>query len=298
MTSNNKVTVSAGTEPTIQELWQQYFWFKSKMWAPSTIRGNGRWTNHIDDCPYQQLSQSKLIRDYFFDKLTLNGCKRILRELSACCEWAIDEELIKANPFSRFPSRIRVSKELDINPFSKTEKDLIIAAFQAHSAHKRYLPFLLFLFKTGCRPSEAVGLRWKSIDLEIQNIRFCEAVVERKRKPSTKTYKSRLFPVNDSLRELLVSIKPSPIDLNLPVFRLPGGQLIDIGNFLRRAWKPILEDLGIAYRKPYNTRHTFITWCLKEGVPVTTIAQWVGSSPKIIWQHYAGLIEGFVPPEL
>ena len=282
---------------TIQELWSQYFEFKSKMWAPSTIRGNGKYSKHINDCPYKYLSQAKLIRNYFFKKLTLDGCHRTFKELAACCDWAIDEELIDENPFRRFVRQIKVPKTSDINPFSKKEKDLIVEAFENHPEHNRYLLFLSFLFKTGCRPSEAVGLRWKSIDLEIEYIRFCEAVVEGKRKNSTKTYVARMFPVNDSLRELLASIRPSPIKPDSPVFRLPGGELINIGNFLERAWKPIFETLEIAYRVPYNTRHTFITWCLKKGIPITTIAQWVGNKPQTIWANYAGIVHGYDPPD-
>jgi integrase len=33
----------------------------------------------------------------------------------------------------------------------------------------------------------------------------------------------------------------------------------DINVFVDRYWKPLLEELKIDYRRPYNTRHTYAT---------------------------------------
>ncbi|MEA5471942.1 hypothetical protein [Spirulina sp. 06S082] len=54
----------------------------------------------------------------------------------------------------------------------------------------------------------------------------------------------------------------------------------------------------VLYRPQYNTRHTFTTLCLGEGVPANTVAQWVGNSPKTIYEHYAGLVSNISVPEL
>lgn len=42
------------------------------------------------------------------------------------------------------------------------------------------------------------------------------------------------------------------------------------------------------YLPQYNTRHTFITLCLEEGIPDKDIARWVGNSRAVVNQSYAG----------
>ena len=66
--------------------------------------------------------------------------------------------------------------------------------------------------------------------------------------------------------------------------------MIDSHNFLNKYWSPVVKQLDIAYRPQYNTRHTFITLCLQAGIQVTQVAQWVGNTPKTIWEYYAGLV--------
>jgi integrase len=66
-------------------------------------------------------------------------------------------------------------------------------------------------------------------------------------------------------------------------------QFIDFHNFRNRAWRTVLEGLPtIQYRKPYQTRHTFITLALENGMTVSDVARIVGNSPEIIYKHYAG----------
>lgn len=63
-------------------------------------------------------------------------------------------------------------------------------------------------------------------------------------------------------------------------------------------WRTVLTRLGIPYRKPYQMRHTFITLCLDAGIDAKDVARWVGNSPKIIYQHYAGANRDLEVPEL
>lgn len=69
-------------------------------------------------------------------------------------------------------------------------------------------------------------------------------------------------------------------------------------NRRKRGWKAVLEILdGIEYRKFYQTRHTFITMALKNGVDVKDVAKMVGNSPEIIYRHYAGQSRELFLPE-
>ncbi len=80
--------------------------------------------------------------------------------LSACCKWAKKSGLIEADPFYGMASEIKLKKvsneEVEIDPFSREERDRIIAAFKGNRYYKRYAPLVEFLFLNGCRPSEAL----------------------------------------------------------------------------------------------------------------------------------------------
>ena len=63
-------------------------------------------------------------------------------------------------------------------------------------------------------------------------------------------------------------------------------------------WKKKLEEANLPYRKPYSTRHTFISSCLEKGIPVNDIAKWVGNSPTVIYKNYASSLIAKEVPEL
>ncbi|MBL1174623.1 tyrosine-type recombinase/integrase [Pantanalinema sp. GBBB05] len=287
-------------ELPLNVLWDRYAAYKSKTLSVTTINKDyKRIKNHIASLPTQKLADAVSIRDLLLSQLSANTAKRVLTQLKACCDWAVDSGLITKNPFDGMAQTVKTlarDEEDSINPFTRDEQEKIIAAFAKHRYYKHYTSYVRFLFMTGCRTSEAVGLTWEHIDGKLTRITFREAVVEGNRK-DTKTHKIRRFPINDSLKSLLLSIKPESCKSNSPVFQAPKGGVIDAHNFLNRAWKTVLSKLEIQYRSQYNTRHTFITNCLESGVSVVQIAKWVGNSPEIIMKHYAGIIKQVEVPE-
>jgi len=279
------------------QLWDLYSQFKELTLSVTTIQKDfKRIRNHIAKLPSQRLEDARKIRKYLLDSFPLQTVKKILMQINACCNWALGEELITTNPFADLPAVKGGKPKKPINPFTQSEKSAILLAFTRHPLWRFYTPFVKFLFHTGCRTSEAVGLCWKHIDKEVTTITFSEAVVEGRRK-DTKTHSIRKFPINQSLKVLLEEIKPKNYNPNDPVFRSQTGVTIDAHNFLNRAWKGILDSLDMEYRPQYNTRHTFITNCLEKKIPVTQVAKWVGNSPKTIWTHYAGLVNEMEVPE-
>jgi integrase len=214
--------------------------------------------------------------------------------------------LIEDNPFEDMASDIKLPKgdreETDINPFSLEERDRIILAFQENRYYRHYAPLIEFLFITGCRPSEAVAFQWKHVAIDFTVLRFEQAVVISSSgltcKPGLKTQKKRIFPINQRLAGLLRSIKPVGVSDDGKVFPSPDGKWIDVHNLSRRAWRAVLASLnGVKYRKLYQTRHTFITMALRNGVDVKDVATMVGNSPEIIYRHYAGQSRELVLPE-
>lgn len=278
------------------ELWAKYTEFKVKILSTTTIGTDYRKVrNHIASLP-QNLT-ARQVRKHLMDKLTPTAAKKIMMFINGCCQWAVEEELIEINPYQNLPTVRTPKTSKSINPFSVDERDQIIQAFEAHEFHKTYANFVKFLFFTGCRPSEAIALNWHHVTSDFKMITFAEAVVLKKRK-DTKTHTIRKFPCNQKLELLLAQIYSSKAENSDRIFSSPLGYELDGHNFQNRAWKEIMESLPITYRSSYNTRHTFITICLENEIPVTQIASWVGNSAKTIWGHYAGLIATHDVPEI
>lgn len=312
------VTPIALPQPSLAELWEKYTEFKRPSLSPSTIAKD---FVKIANCisihlPTKSLSDAVAIRDWLVASKTPNAAKRVLTQLSACCDWACKSQLICDNPFLGMAGDVKVpkgdSEDADINAFSLEERDRIIQAFKGDRYYKFYAPLIEFLFLTGCRPSEAIALQWQHIALDFSAVRFEQAVVISENglvcKKGLKTQKKRSFPANSRLAGLLASIKPENATGETKVFPSPEGSWIDIHNLTTRAWRSVLAKLdGIEYRKLYQTRHTFITAALETAVTTPDgktkmldakdVAKLVGTSPKMIYEHYAGQTRELFVPE-
>lgn len=292
---------------SLTQLWESYSTYKKPQVSQSTFAKDFKKTaNHIKGLPTDDLSNAVAIRDYIVDNLSPNAAKRLLVQLNACCNWAISSRLIEFNSFKGMARDIKLGKvnDADINPFTASEKEAIIKAFEQHKNYNYYTAFVKFLFATGCRPSEAVALQWGDIDLNKNFLTFQRSYTISedglKMKQGLKTQKKRKFPFNEghSLKLLLESIKPENPQPEKLVFPSPTGKVIDFHNFNVRAWNKILEGLpDIKYRKPYQTRHTFITLAINEAT-VSTVARLVGNSPEMIFRHYVGNTTDIFAPDV
>ncbi len=274
----------------LADLWSKYTQHKARELEATTIAKDfKRVSNHLSRCPVKTISgvpSARRVRTYLQNNATPATARKILMYIRSCCDWAVDEGLLQANPFTGLKVKGKNQKR-DPKPFTRSEMDQIITAFANHPSYRHYTPFVRFLFLTGCRTSEAVGLRWG--DVSDETITFASALVGKIRK-GTKTKVSREFPINSQLSDLLAIVRPDSPQSDQLVFLAPKGGTIDAHNFLNRAWRSVLSGLSIPYRPQYSTRATFITLCLQSGIQVTQVAKWVGNSPRTIWQHYAGLI--------
>ncbi|WP_017654270.1 tyrosine-type recombinase/integrase [Fortiea contorta] len=286
-------------QPDLLEIWLAYAEYKRPQVEETTwLKLYKRTlTNHIQSLPSHKPTDSSLICSYLLSNFSVAVTKRVLRYLSACCKWAKVQ-----NNFSELRQDIREPKRRlrNIQPFSEHERDCILEYFRQHSTH--YLPFVSFLFATGCRTGEAIGLRWANVAEDCSYVVFSESFdSDTKIRKSTKTGVSRRFPCNGQLKQLLQQLTRGELDSL--VFTNKKGRPIHNSVFVSKVWKPSLSALVkegklTSYRRLYTTRHTFISHCLEAGVPVTTIASWVGNSPEILMRHYAGVVNtGHLPPQ-
>lgn len=283
----------------LRDLWGRYTKEKSRSLSQTTIAKDfTRWSAHIEQFPSQNPADAVQIRNWLVSNCSSNTAKRCLTQLSAACEWAQKQGLIPTNPFKGMAADLKLPKAErsdtgDIDPFTHEERDRILEAFQTNRYYHHYYPLVRFLFSTGCRPSEAVALQWQHVTPDFRQISFESAITPGKkglaRKAGLKTQERRRFPANEPLRAFLASIKPEGAADEDLVFTAPGGGWIDPHNLSNRGWKAVLQSLpDIRYRKMYQTRHSFITLALDNGLVVQDVARLVGNSPECIYRFYAG----------
>lgn len=295
---------------TLKKLLWDYINTRKKTVRPGT------WNNgylvmwrHVKRSPFCHAEISTIVGQDVFDwaiqNLTPDTVARMMTQLNACYKWAIAKKLADGpSPFAGLSAKAKKLKKSngpdDINPFTAPQRDRIIKLFESEPRHSHFILYVRFCFFTGCRPSEAIALRWSDVSPDFSRVTFTTAIVAgeggRKRCDGLKTQTRREFPCNGQVQDILREAR-SQSDSEI-VFPSKTGKPIQVGDFGRDHWKPILKKAGIEYRKPYQMRHTFITLCLEAGVDAKDVAAWVGNSPQVIYQNYAGRNRGLSVPKL
>lgn len=194
---------------SLRKLWSEYVEYKRPQCKPSTMRSQYKnWTRYIQKFPIDNPYEAVTIRDWILQTIPIDSAKRLLVALNACCNWAVESKTLDRNPFLNMANQIKLPKpqrnheDSDINPFTTQERDQIIANFKASRYYSFYAPFVEFLFKTGCRPGEALGLQWKHIGRSYKSITFEQVLSHTENglrlEDGLKTQEKRRFPCNPS----------------------------------------------------------------------------------------------------
>ncbi|HEY9702243.1 MAG TPA: tyrosine-type recombinase/integrase, partial [Allocoleopsis sp.] len=198
---------------------------------------------------------------------TIGEVNLVLHKLSACCEYGIKRKLIKENSFNGVWEYLPDTPLK--NPYCFNDKEIgqILTSFLNHPDHNRYYDLVVFLLNTGCRPSEALGVKWCDLDDDFtmitfrgspqkingKGIRWSEGSKNYKkggRKPKT-----RVIPLNKTLRSSLEqrSARLTAYSEDL-IFPNTANKFIHYTNF-SGAWRSRVQSLhGFSDRIIYNCR--------------------------------------------
>lgn len=210
--------------------------------------------------------------------------------LRSCFKWAMDKSLVSSNPYLTI--KLKKIATPNIKPFSAIEITKILDGFQAIAPH--YAPFVKFLLLSGCRVSEAIGLRWQDVDFERGEVTIAQSLSKdlcgngytRIRK-ETKTGSIRVLPMSVALCSTLKAVERS----HELVFTTASGCIIDADNFRERTWANVLKAVDVPYRKIHNTRHTMISFALEQGIAPTGVAYLAGhTNTRMVLTTYAHMI--------
>lgn len=293
-------TVTGGV-PTFGEYTQ--LWLDSREIVAGTRNNyksilNMYWMPHFALRRIDHLSTTMIRQVIVSTKWTSSGVKRnCLAKLSTILLSAVRDGLIDKNPAAAIELPKRIKK--DVCPFTLDEANRIIERLYAtrHWPSQIYAAYFEFVFFTGMRLSEALALRWDAVDEDarVAHVKRTVAlgiVVER-----TKTGADRTVLLNDrALHALAFARKYAERRLegksslkSLPYIFPPSkaSEYVKQTSDIHTQWRPTLAALGIAYRRPYNCRHTYATICLMSGLNPAFIAQQLGHSVQMLLSTYA-----------
>lgn len=237
---------------------------------------------------------------------------RRLTILKSFCRWLVKKGVWNSNPLEDInPKKVKKVKEQKSKPFTESEIAAILDAFKndcfvqksSKIKHSFYHPFVYFIFKTGVRNAEAIGLRVSSIDLENKLITISEVLArslkgssasQRIRK-ETKNGKTRILPLTRDLEIILTPLTEGK-DRDELVFKSYKQLSIDDNNFQKRIFKPVLAKLGIEERVLYACRHTFGSRCIDAGMTPVMTSFLMGNNPETALRNYTHQIN--IPSEL
>jgi integrase len=157
----------------------------------------------------------------------------------------------------------------------------------------------------------------RDLDLTGRVVAVARAFSDGRLKDAKTLGSHRRVPLTQRAVDALEALPPRP-DTRL-VFLAPRDGYLNLGNFRRRHWHPALESggfvrcplsddhaakrIGREYRcqapgcearasahRIYDLRHTFASWALAANISMFELARFMGTSVKIIDQHYGHLV--------
>lgn len=284
----------------LSDVFKRFIAFKSKQLYRRSINQYQTLLNHLDKSGFGNVRITKLdvptankLIDYLSQDINPATLRARIQKLSACLSWiGIDDS---KNPFKKID--IKLQPRQPPKPFTRQEIQAILDVFDARYPH--YYNYVYFRFCIGARTGEINALTWSDVDWKNNTITISKSLSTKRQVKPTKTGKIRTVVLSDDLLNLLKSMRKhgkfAPTDF---IFTTPAKLAIIDHKFARDYWRPALEIAKIPYRRPYNSRHSFVSHSLSNGIPLTEVSAVTGHHPVTMLKFYYGQIKIAKLPEL
>ena len=249
------------------------------------------WLDELGERPIRAIRYSELMT--LIGNLAVAGktLNNYLIPLRGVFEFARRDGAIVTNPASALENA-RVQKPAP-DPFTLPEVGAILDGLAARE-DSQIVSYFAAAFFAGFRPSEQIALRWSDVDFQQRTVRVQRAVVRGRAKDSTKTYLVRDVELSDRAWAAIEAQRAHTQLAGKEIFWNPatGEPWADIQS-QRRIWQRCLKRLGLRYREPYQTRHTFATLALMAGANPSYIARQLGhTNANMLFRVYSKWIDG------
>ena len=200
------------------------------------------------------------LRDTLVKDINPGTIKQMAIELFPNCSGASKNRLAigPAQAIINHAAELQLCPTIRIKRFEEETREKIPATLEwVHAFMRAARPHLgayaMFMFLTGCRPSEAVNVRWEDLDLEGRTVLLRE----------TKGSTERTAHLPEPLFVILA---------NLPRVKGRGVFVYKTYGDFQHAWDDAIARAGIRRLTPHCMRHGFATELLRRGLDVLTVA--------------------------
>jgi integrase len=200
--------------------------------------------------------------------------------LRGAFEIAVDRGIISRNPVSKLVRASSPRTRLELPNSEQFRRIVELVRTSGSAQSKASADLIEFLAYTGCRIGEARRVKWKDIDAE-NNRLWIEA---------GKSGQGRWLPLNQQLSDLLRRIKEEKRFALLRPSRF--GHVLVNGTAVYSLARTSKEAFGKRLTH-HKLRHMFATRCLESGIPVSTVAGWLGHQDggALLLRTYSHLLD-------
>ncbi len=135
-------------------------------------------------------------------------------------------------------------------------------------------PIVIVALNTGMRKGELLSLKWQDVDFRRETIQLLK----------TKNNKVRHIPMNNAVKDALLSVRKNPESPYVFTNR-QGTMLLDV----KRSFTTALKKSGIKSFRFHDLRHTFASQLVMSGVDLNTVRDLLGHSTLEMTLRYTHL---------
>lgn len=232
----------------------------------------------ITKLPILDMEAHLLIKDLGPSRL-----RAVMSNLRQILQLAVDDRTLDRNPIWPAFSGKDNGEEYDPNPYSKEQRDTLLAWMKDHNdiAYR----FFLMCFYTGMRTGEALAVKYENYEQPFMTVK--QQITDRQLCDYTKTGPARQVPIPAIVHAMFMK-KPVVRSLEGFIHTARTGRMFLNSTYLLTHWEKAHKATGIALRtgQKYPWRSTYISQNISAGVNIEDIARWSGNSAPTIRKHY------------
>jgi integrase len=213
----------------------------------------------------------KEFQSYMLGYISNNAVWTYMNSLKAAINRAYREKLIQSNPLHYFSgSGTRDETKKEYLTFDEIKK-----LAEAECGHPEVKRGFLFCCFTGLRYSDVTALEWKDIKDDTMNFR------------QKKTRGLEYLPLSETAIDLLYQHSGNVLNMNSgKVFEIPGQ------THTNETLKKWVKNAGINKKITFhNSRHTFATLSLTQGIDLYTVSKLLGHCKLSVTEIYAKIVD-------